>query len=176
MTPNTVDVVRTADGKYTLKGVATPEFDALSALGPEAPRPLQLTVLQNVIGLRVREIAFAASVSEQSIRNWKRLDSDDRPQGYDDLRTVAERILRASAVDPKLIGSWFRSRNRGLGYTRPLEAIRAGDFARVMDVAESFIALSPPVGAPSPDEGRRQKDAFLTGRDIGEELAEHSSR
>jgi hypothetical protein len=174
MTSNTIDVVRTSDGKYTIKGEANPEFDVLTALGPEAPRPLQLAVLQNVIGLRVREIAFAASVSEQSIRNWKRTDSHDRPQGYDDLRAVAERILRAAAVDPKLIGAWFRSRNRGLGYTRPLEALRAGDFPRVMDVAESFIALSPPVGAPSPHEGRRRKSDFLSGRDIAKELAKHS--
>jgi hypothetical protein len=174
MPANTLDVVRTADGKYTIKGDAGPEFDVLAALGPEVPRPVQLAILQKVIGLRVREIAFASSVSEQSIRNWKRTDSHDRPQGYDDLRTIAERILRAAAVDPKLIGAWFRSRNRGLGYTRPLEALRAGDFARVMDVAESFIALSPPVGAPSPHEGRRRKSDFLAGRDITKELAEHS--
>jgi len=174
MTSNTVDVVRTSDGKFTIKGEASLEFDQLAALGPEAPRPLQLAVLQGVIGLRIREIAFAASVSEQSIRNWKRTDSHDRPSGYDDLRAVAERILLAATVDPKLIGAWFRSRNRGLGYTRPLEAIRAGEFARVMDVAESFIALSPPVASSSPSERRQRKSDFSAGRDIGKELAQYT--
>jgi len=133
---------------------------------------MQIAALQDIIGLKVREIAFAASVSEQTIRNWKKADSHDRPSGYDDLRAIAERLLRAEAVDPKLIGAWFRSRNRGLDYTRPLEAIRAGEFARVRDVAESFIALSPPVVAKRPEDVRRRKRSFLAGRDLGKELAQ----
>lgn len=173
MTSNTVDVVRTSKGHFAIKGDRSHEFDALAALGPEAPRPLQIAALQDVIGLKVREIAYAASVSEQSIRNWKRSDSHDRPSGYDDLRAVAERILSARPVDPRLIGAWFRSRNRGLGYTRPLEAIRAGEFARVMDVAEDFIGLSPPVAAKSEHDRRKSKSDFLDGPDIAAELAQY---
>jgi DNA-binding transcriptional regulator YiaG len=171
MTSNMADVARTpSDGPTS--GDPVRGLDPHDALAPETPRPVQIAALQGVIGLRVREIAFAASVSEQTIRNWKKADSHDRPSGYDDLRAIAERLLRADVVDPMLIGAWFRSRNRGLGYTRPLEAIRAGEFARVMDVAESFIALSPPVGAKRLEDVRRRKRSFLAGRDLGKELAQ----
>jgi DNA-binding transcriptional regulator YiaG len=174
MSSKTVDVIRSSARKFALKGAASTEFDPVAALGPEAPRPIQIAALQEIIGLKVREIAYASGVSEQTIRNWKRSDSHDRPSGYDDLRAVAERVLRAHPVNSKVIGAWFRSRNRGLGYTRPLEAIRAGEFAKVMDVAESFIALSPPVAAQSPRRRRQQRSDFQAGRDIGKELAEYT--
>lgn len=172
MTSNTLDVARTSKGRLTIKGEQGPELEPLEALGPESPRPLQIAVLQEVVGLRVREIAYASSVSEQTVRNWKKADTHDRPDGYEDLRAVVERILLADSVEPRLAGAWFRSRNRGLGYSRPLEAIRAGDFARVMDVAESFVALAPPLAARSADESRRRRDDYASGRDIGDEVAE----
>lgn len=143
-----VEVVRTPSGKFTMRGAevgASPEFDLLKAVGPGAPRPVQLAVLQDVVGLKLREIAFVASVTEQSVRNWKKQDTSGRPEAYDDLRAVVEHILYADAMEPKLIGSWLRSRNLELKYERPLAAIKAGEFQQVLEAAESFIAFSPPV-------------------------------
>ncbi|HEX3239058.1 MAG TPA: hypothetical protein VHR18_02850 [Solirubrobacterales bacterium] len=114
----------------------------LREIGPTSPRPDQIRVMQDVVGLKLKEIAYATGVSRESVRLWKRADNGDRPERYEDLRAVTERLLRGGSLDPILVGAWFRSRNRGLGYRRPLEAIRAGAFEKVSHAAESFLALS----------------------------------
>jgi hypothetical protein len=118
------------------------DSDQVRAIGPYGTRPEQIRVLQDVLGLKLKEIAYATGVSREAVRLWKASDNGERPEKYEDLRSVAERLLRDVSLDPVLIGAWFRSRNRGLGYRRPLEAIRAGSFEKVMDAAESFIAAS----------------------------------
>ena len=136
---------------------ATERDRFIYAIGPLSSRPEQIAVLQKVIGLKLREIAFAAGVSRETARLWRRTDNGDRPDGYEDLRAVAERLLRGRSLNPILIGAWFRSRNRGLGYRRPLEAIRAGAFEEVIEVAESFIALS----AAAPGHARSGEEAAV---------------
>jgi hypothetical protein len=111
-------------------------------IGPTSRRPDQIAVLQDVVKLKLKEIAYAACVSRETVRLWKHSDNGERPERYEDLRAVTERLLRAETLDPILIGAWFRSRNRGLQDRRPLEAIRAGAFEKVSEAAESFIALS----------------------------------
>jgi hypothetical protein len=118
------------------------ESPLVRAIGPTSRRQDQIAVLQNVVRLKMKEIAYASCVSRETVRLWKRSDNGERPERYEDLRAVTERLLRAESLDPVLIGAWFRSRNRGLQDRRPLEAIRAGAFEKVSEAAESFIALS----------------------------------
>jgi len=149
-----IEVVHTEDGKLAMLGGQAPfELTVAEAIGPEVPRPMQIEVLHEVVGLSLREIAFAASVTEQSVRNWKKQGKPNKSAAYDDLRAVVERIYLACPAEPKLIGAWLRSRNRGLSYKRPLEMLQAGEFEMVMDVAESFIALSPPAD-PGPERAK----------------------
>ncbi len=54
-------------------------------------------------------------------------------------------LIRSDTVDPQTIGLWLRSRNRGLGYERPLEALRHEEnFARVHAAAEALAAARVP--------------------------------
>jgi hypothetical protein len=119
------------------------------------------------VGLKLKEIAYACGVSRESVRLWKRSDNGDRPDRYEDLRAVTERLLRDGALDPILIGAWLRSRNRGLGYRRPLEAIRAGAFEKVSDAAEHFIALS---AAPPGHVRNGEEAAVMEPRDLVDAL------
>lgn len=142
---------------------APEQAPVVRAIEPSSTRPEQLAVMQDTIGLKLREIAFATATSRETVRIWKRSDNGDRPDRYEDLRAVVERLLRGQSLDPILIGAWLRSRNRGLGYRRPLEAIRAGAFEEVMDAAESFIALSP----AAPGHARSGEEfAVLEKRDV----------
>jgi hypothetical protein len=148
-------------------------FDADSpwvwAIGPTSPRPNQIAILQEVVKLKLKEIAYASCVSRETVRLWKRSDNGERPERYEDLRAVTERLLRAETLDPVLIGAWFRSRNRGLQDRRPLEAIRAGAFEKVSEAAESFIALSAAApehvsnGEPTPVLERPDVVKAITG-------------
>lgn len=144
MAPDEVEVVFTEAGKLKMRGaVISRELDPMEAIRPDAPRPLQLAVLRRYIGLKVREIAFVASVTEQSVGNWKKFHTPGRPPAYDDLRAVVERMMQTS-TDPILIGSWLRSRNDGLDYQRPLDLLKAGEFEQVMAATEDFLAISSP--------------------------------
>jgi len=176
VTTDTFEVVQTSNGTIRVKEAGSDgnevSFDASSGIGPDSPRPVQIAVLQDIVGLKLREIAFAAAVSRQTVLNWKKADSHERPSRYDDLRAVTERLLDADVLEPGLIGAWFRSRNRGLGYARPLEGIRAGAFDQVIEVAESLIGGSPPAPAFSPRDRRQKKAAFLQEADPDQELAE----
>jgi len=147
------------------------ERDLLSALGPASPRSVQLKAMIDVLGLKVREIAYASNVSEQTVRNWRKSNGGEHPSNFDDLRALAEILVRADSLSPGLIGSWFRSRNRGLGYSRPLEAVRDGGFDQVMGVAQSFGALSPPVAARSPRKQAQAEAEFVPKLDADQELA-----
>lgn len=172
MSTDAVEVERTSAGNFALRGSEEEiELDPVSALGPESPRPLQITVLQKLIGLRLAEIAYASRVSEQTVRNWKRINSYDRPPHYDELRATAHQLLRSETISPRLIGAWFRSRNRGLGYERPLEAIRNDGFVQVMRVAAGLEALSPPPTGVPPGQASRGEDTLVSGPDLSEEAA-----
>lgn len=147
------------------------EWDLLDALGPRAERSLHLKAMIDILGLKVREIAYAANVSEQTVRNWRRSNVSEHPSNFDDLKTVAEYLVGSDSLSPALIGSWFRSRNRGLGYARPLEAIRDDGFGQVMGVAQSLAALSPPVAARSPERQARAEEEFVPKLDLDQGLA-----
>ena len=97
-----------------------------AALGGAAPTVVQRAALREFAKLSDTEIASVANELEG-------------------LRAVVERIWCSDTAEPGLIGSWLRSRNRGLSYRRPLEALREGRADDVMFVADCFVALSPPV-------------------------------
>jgi hypothetical protein len=123
-------------------------LDALLRLRPESSTRDQLQVLHLVIGLRDREVAEVARMSAATIRRWRREGQSERTDTYDDLRVVVERLLSERMIEPGLVAGWLRSRNAGLGYERPLDALREGDFGRVMHLVECFVAGSVPIAAP----------------------------
>jgi hypothetical protein len=134
---------------------------ALADLKPEASTRSQLRVMRGVVGLKDREVADVAGKSLATIRRWRREGESERTDTYDDLRVVVERLLAEQTIQPKLIAGWLRSRNAGLGYDRPLDALREGDFARVMHVVECFIAGAVPIEAPSSVLANLDDESFV---------------
>ena len=109
----------------------------------------QIAFLLTVIGLQVRELAYACGVTRQTVRNWRTSTEVPREMRYEDLRMVVDRMV-VSGVDPRLVGAWLRARDRGLGYVQPLDAIRARRFGDVIASADAFVAGSGlPVALPS---------------------------
>jgi hypothetical protein len=101
--------------------------------------------MHDTIGLSDREFAFVASVSASTARRWRRSGEGERPMAIDDLNSIVRALRDGNAFSPKLIGGWLRSRNRGLGMDRPLDALRNGNFEEVFRVTQAAISgVSPP--------------------------------
>lgn len=120
------------------------EVDPLSE---NAPLKTQLEYLHDTVGIKDRELAFIGSVSVSTARRWRRKGVGERPIPLDDLRFIVREMRDGSALSPTLIGGWLRSRNRGLGMDRPIDALRNRDFEGVLRAAEAAIAgVAPPDG------------------------------
>jgi len=109
------------------------------------------------IGLRVGEIAHACDVTRQTVRNWRKSTQSPRELRYEDLRVVIDRLHGTGVMEPRLIGAWLRSHERGLGRERPLDAIRARRLTEVIAAADAFSGGSGlPESAPSRYEPDRE--------------------
>lgn len=133
---------------------------SLRALRPEASTREQLQVLR-ATGLKDREIAAVAGNSTATIRRWRREGTSERTDTYDDLRVIIERLLAERMIEPALIAGWVRSRNAGLSYERPLDALARGEFSRVMHVVECLIAGSVPLQVPGSGRARLHRGALV---------------
>jgi hypothetical protein len=91
-----------------------------------------------IVGLRVGEIAHACGVTRQTVRNWRKSTERPRDLRYEDFRVVIDRLESTGSVEPRLIGAWLRSSDRGLGGVRPLDAIRSGRLTEVIAAADAF--------------------------------------
>src|SRR4051794_25458618 len=97
----------------------------------------------DVLALTAGEIGLATGADQRTVRRWWHNGSS--PTRYrrqlDDLRAIAE-ILSTTMRD-EAIGSWLRSRNRYLGYERPLEALGRDEFDKVREAAFAFVEGAP---------------------------------
>jgi hypothetical protein len=93
----------------------------------------------DVLALTAEEIATATGADQRSVRRWWHNGSS--PTRYrsqlDDLRAIAE--ILSQTMHEQAIGSWLRSRNRYLGYDRPLEALGRGEFDKVKEAAFAYV-------------------------------------
>ena len=135
-------------------GVRTDKWEG-DPLAESAPLGAQLSFMHDAIGLSDREFAFVAGVSPSTARRWRLSGQGERPMAIDDLCAIVRELRHGEAFSPKLIGGWLRSRNRGLGMDRPLDALRNGNFAEVFRVAQAAISgVAPPDSvAPRVTEG-----------------------
>ncbi|KGI65876.1 hypothetical protein EU78_28820 [Mycolicibacterium rufum] len=88
-------------------------------------------------GLTVSEIGGITGVSERSVQNWaagkSRPDGDSRDRLLE-LKYVIEGL--ADVYEDEGIEIWLHSRQRGLGGRSPLELLREGRFAEVLDAVD----------------------------------------
>jgi transcriptional regulator with XRE-family HTH domain len=126
--------------------------ETLLKLDEASPLREQLTAMRSDIGLRDRELTRLAGVSRATLSRWRKDGDAERPPELDDLRAIAALLIRSGAMMPRSVAGWLRSRNRGLNDQRPLEALEAGEFARVMKAAEAAIGARLPVNLPEDSE------------------------
>jgi len=108
----------------------------------------QVEYMLKEIGLRVGEIAHACGVTRQTVRNWRKSTEEPRDLRYEDFRVVIDRLISTEALEPRLIGAWLRSNDRGLGGVRPLDAIRAGRLTEVIAADALSGGSSLPASVP----------------------------
>lgn len=114
----------------------------------------QLEVFRKELRLSDRDLAELASVSPSTIRRWRVSEPDELPRPIDNLRAIVHVTLRDGAVDPRSVGRWLRSRNRGLGMERPIQLLADDEeFDRISRAAEAFSAggATSPEGPMTPD-------------------------
>lgn len=92
-----------------------------------------------VLALTAEEIATATGADQRTVRRWWHNGSS--PTQYrrqlDDLRAIAE--ILSAGLKKEAIASWLRSRNRYLGYERPLDALGRGEFDQVREAAFAYV-------------------------------------
>ena len=126
--------------------------EALIKLDESSPLREQLASLKSDLGLRDRELTRLAGVSRATLSRWRREGDAERPTEIDDLRAIVALLVRSGAMKPRSVAGWLRSRNRGLNDQRPLEALEAGEFGRVMKAAESAVGARLPINVPEDSE------------------------
>jgi len=67
----------------------------------------------------------------------------ERPPGLDDLRAIADMLIRRGGLAPPSVAGWLRSRNRGLDCERPLDVLKKGEFLLVRRAAEAACGRVP---------------------------------
>jgi transcriptional regulator with XRE-family HTH domain len=126
--------------------------EILVRLDESSPLRDQLAALKTDLGFRDRELMRLAGVSRATLSRWRREGDAERPPEIDDLRAIVALLIRCGAMRPRSVAGWVRSRNRGLNDQRPLEALAAGEFRRVMKAAEAACGARLPVNLPEDSE------------------------
>jgi transcriptional regulator with XRE-family HTH domain len=93
----------------------------------------------HLLALTADEIATATGADQRTVRRW--WNNGSSPTRYrrqlDDLRAIAE--ILSQTMRAQGIGSWLRTRNRYLGYERPLDALGRGEFEKVREAAFAYV-------------------------------------
>jgi uncharacterized protein (DUF2384 family) len=106
-----------------------------------AGAPMALAAVKRDLQLTDEELARATGAGVRTVRRL--LSEDERPQRtrheerIDDLRTIVQ-ILRG-AYSAETTRSWLFARNRVIGFERPIDVLRRGDFDAVREAAEAFV-------------------------------------
>lgn len=127
---------------------------------PDAPLQEQLKALRDLVGIPDRHLALAAGISTTTLRRWRSKGTDDPAEGIENLRVVVEQIAATEQKAPAAIGAWLRSRNRALGFERPLDLLKEADTETIGWIVEAGIAFarayslpeSSPQGTPVPHD------------------------
>ncbi len=104
-----------------------------------------VNIFHGRVGLTQAEIARGAGVSQATVARWLESGPEAPVRAYgrlDDLRYVVLWLLRCR-MSERLISFWLAARNVDLGVD-PLQAIAAGRFEQVMNVASGFVEGRPP--------------------------------
>jgi hypothetical protein len=116
----------------------TPTKAVLAKLHETSPLSAQLQALSKDLHLRDRELMALAGVSRATLARWRKVGDAERPQQLDDLRVIAIKLIESGAVQPSSVAGWLRSRNRGLDWQRPLDALRdKEEFPQVFSAVEA---------------------------------------
>lgn len=97
-------------------------------------------------GLTDDDVARAVpSAGPRSIRRWRtegppRTRAGQRWWPIDDLCSMIAYLLAHATEDAAEIVAWLRSRNPGLGYDRPLDALAAGRYEDLRAAADALLA------------------------------------
>jgi hypothetical protein len=117
----------------------------LAKLDEASPLSDQLHAFSKGLGLRDRELMRLADVSRPTLARWRKEARAERPPGLDDLRAIADMLIRKGGLMPTSVAGWLRSRNRGLDWERPLDVLREGQFPLVRRAAEAACGGRVPV-------------------------------
>lgn len=107
------------------------------------------------LGLTDDDIAVATGIRGETARRRLRALSGSAAtaQRLPDLHAVIELLRNSKLLYPDEIGRFLKSRNRDLGYARPLVLLGRGHVGRVCDAAE--LLLSRLDGLGSERDGQR---------------------
>jgi len=134
-------------------------------VAPDSTVSEQLKAVHDLLRIPDRLSAKAAKVSATTIRRWRSEDTDDPSEGLENLRVVVAEIAETGQKSPRAIGSWLRSRNRALGFERPLDLVATADAETIGWIIEAGIAFANSYSLP---EGSPQGTAIPAGSsDLG---------
>lgn len=88
-------------------------------------------------GITSAELAEITGVRERQVQNWAAGSSKPRDTSRERLTDIYYVVNQLRDVyRPEGVEIWLHARNRDLGGRRPIDLLRAGDFAAVLDAIE----------------------------------------
>jgi hypothetical protein len=117
-------------------------------IAPDATIKEQLDALRRLLRLQDRHLSQAGGVSVTTIRRWRAHGTDDLPDGLENLRAVVEEVAGSGRKSPRAIGAWLRSRNRALGFERPIDLVHDADAETVGWIVEAGLAFANAYSLP----------------------------
>jgi len=117
----------------------------LAKLDETSPLSEQLSAFSKDLGLRDRELMALTGMSRATLARWRKEAQGGRPSALDDLRVIADMLIRRGGLTPPSVAGWLRSRNRGLDWKRPLDVLKEGDLSLVRRAAEAACGGRVPV-------------------------------
>jgi len=104
-----------------------------------AVEPNEIVAALSRYGLRQRDIAAAAAVTERTVYSWKRAQPDLRDKHYDRLAAIRDIVLiLQDSLTNRGVGQWLRAQNRLLDGERPLAVLAMGNVDEVRRAAQAF--------------------------------------
>jgi DNA-binding transcriptional regulator YiaG len=101
-------------------------------------RPELIQILTREFGLADEELARLSGFSRDAVARW---DEKDNPaaERLDDLGDIAALLIRSANVPPGLVAGWLRSRNRSLGWQRPLDVLRLEGYLHLAEAVDALL-------------------------------------
>lgn len=91
-------------------------------------------------GVRQRDIATVAHVTDRAVNDWARSRRVARDESYDRLIEIRDLvILLKDSLSDRGVSQWLRARNRLLEGRRPLDVLAERGFEEVRVAAQAFV-------------------------------------